>query len=790
MTRILFALLALLAVAGLLYVLTVTFTPSAPARPPVYVPSEDFQPEADPDPDLVEEGEDEGDAPAPENAAFLSGRVVRGGDGVPVGGVAVTAWIRKFRRTVLTDDEGAFDFGGVPVGSVRVRVRSAEFVDPPPRVERLEFGRTYRIEIRLAAGSAVVGHVVDRDTGDALEGIRLSVSGSRQKVVTTGPGGDYRLEGLAMGLASIQAEGNDYPMMRVGVLVPEGAGEVQQDVSLLRGATASGIVTDSAGKPVSGATVGTGFSRGKKVTCGPDGRFTLRALPVKRILRFTAEADGYVAGRSEDLRFKSGEEFDGVTIFLSRGGTVVGQVLLADRSPAVGATVRLVPVERGSGVVRLPTATTGPDGRFEINSVIPGDHRATATLRGTLGGSADVLDVIEDGVTTSIVIQLGVADSITGMVTDEQGRPVKGAQLSARPAEPIPGGRYVSARSAEDGRFSLDGLTPGLYRVGVRPQRGGLEAAFVEVPSGTADVSLTLPAPGEISGRVLQPDGQPVTSCSLRLSPVSGGAGSVFTRVRDPDGNFSLSGLSPGEYRVSASSPDGSNSPGTVVLVASGGRVPGIVLTLMPPGVVTGRVLSETGRPIVGAQVHASTTSRAGSSGRGSARSDRDGGFELKGLRPGTYRIQASKDGMIALTEGIVVLSGVVATADIRFRPTGGILVTVLDESGVPIPGASVHVRSTGGIFVPVRPAPIRESVPPTERAGAARDSRRKATQTNEDGVIHRDGIPEGEVTLSVYARGFELGRQNIMVSAGRTMDVQFVLRAGAAKPAVPRKVR
>ena len=65
MTRILFALLALLAVAGLLYVLTETFTPNAPDLPPVYVPSEDFVPEEDSDPDLADLGVDVGEAPAP-----------------------------------------------------------------------------------------------------------------------------------------------------------------------------------------------------------------------------------------------------------------------------------------------------------------------------------------------------------------------------------------------------------------------------------------------------------------------------------------------------------------------------------------------------------------------------------------------------------------------------------------------------------------------------------------------------------------------------------------------------
>ena len=82
------------------------------------------------------------------------------------------------------------------------------------------------------------------------------------------------------------------------------SGEVKQDFTLVKGATASGIVTDSNGLPVPGAKVGTGFSSGRRVECGEDGRFILKALPVERAVYLSAEAKGYVSGRSDPLRFK------------------------------------------------------------------------------------------------------------------------------------------------------------------------------------------------------------------------------------------------------------------------------------------------------------------------------------------------------------------------------------------------------------------------------------------------------------------------------------------------------
>jgi len=181
MNRILLAILALAAAAGLLYVLLETVAPRTPDLPPIYEPSEVDPPEDKPVGQAFAEGEDQGEAPSLQNSARLSGQVVRHPDGLPVPGVAVTAWVGKFRRTVKSDATGEFDFGAVPAGSVRVRARSAGYVDPRPRVEKLEVGDRRSIEIRLLAGAVLVGHVTDRATGDVLANVRISVAGSTQK---------------------------------------------------------------------------------------------------------------------------------------------------------------------------------------------------------------------------------------------------------------------------------------------------------------------------------------------------------------------------------------------------------------------------------------------------------------------------------------------------------------------------------------------------------------------------------------------------------------------------------
>jgi hypothetical protein len=93
-------------------------------------------------------------------------------------------------------------------------------------------------------------------------------------------------------------------------------------------------------------------------------------------------------------------------------------------------------------------------------------------------------------------------------------------------------------------------------------------------------------------------------------------------------------------------------------------------------------------------------------------------------------------------------------------------------------------------MFVPVRKARAPRSMPPDERANVNRKSRMSAARTNEDGFCRRDGIPEGEIRVTVTAKGYALAQQNVVVIAGRTSNVEVVLVAGAASSGSERKVK
>ena len=118
------------------------------------------------------------------------------------------------------------------------------------------------------------------------------------------------------------------------------------------------------------------------------------------------------------------------------------------------------------------------------------------------------------------------------------------------------------------------------------------------------------PSRGSIRGRVIGEGGRPVTGASITALPVNIASNvqamvtSFFRPVSsDADGQFQLTGLSPGAYTIAASA--------LGYVLSDSGPLPfhrpgdSITLTLVRGGVITGKVTNTSGDPVVGAVVRA-----------------------------------------------------------------------------------------------------------------------------------------------------------------------------------------
>jgi hypothetical protein len=163
---------------------------------------------------------------------------------------------------------------------------------------------------------------------------------------------------------------------------------------------------------------------------------------------------------------------------------------------------------------------------------------------------------------------------------------------------------------------------------------------------------------GEISGRVVTEDGNGVPNVSVNLFRVSTGteqrgqiAGRASTVITDEEGKFRFSDLAPRLYSVNVYQTRGYAMQPSPASDRSERRYYRIgenaTITLIKGGVITGKVTTVEGEPVVGVYVSAIMVRddegfkvRQNSGGR-SRRTDDRGIYRLYGLVPGSYIVYA-----------------------------------------------------------------------------------------------------------------------------------------------------
>ena len=155
-----------------------------------------------------------------------------------------------------------------------------------------------------------------------------------------------------------------------------------------------------------------------------------------------------------------------------------------------------------------------------------------------------------------------------------------------------------------------------------------------------------------ITGRVIATDGTPLPRARVMARSDELRVGRIART--DESGRYEIRDLQAGRYTVTATRSGfitlsyGQRRPrerGTPIELATGSRLSRIDFALPPGSVITGRVLDETGEPLVGATVTAlQYTYRRGArtlTSEGGDRTDDRGAYRIFGLMPGEYYIRA-----------------------------------------------------------------------------------------------------------------------------------------------------
>ena len=526
----------------------------------------------------------------------------------------------------------------------------------------------------------------------------------------------------------------------------------------------TGRATDDAGKGIGGARVrfagdaGSGDEGGAMAEgkTDPQGRFVITAAPDLEYYGIEVRAAGYALSSTTAAGTGSS------TVVLKRGGTIEGVVLDSSGQPAPGAVLR---------VGRLAVESDSL-GRYRLEDVPSGPTRLRA-LKGELVASEVVR--VKKGEIARVELRLGPSSAVEGTVTDERSRrPIAGARVSvlARGARLEDAAEAEEVRSDSRGRFRVAGLSARKYSVWVeRP--GYLSAqATGAAAARPVPVSVALRRSGGIAGRVVDDKNAPVAGVRVQTKFTGGiraamaagflSARGSFTRA---DGTFRLRGLAPGQISVVATREGyvAAARDGIAVRAAEVSR--GTTLVLRRGLDVKGRVDTQTGAPIAGAEIRILPPKEPSSnfmwSGgdetpqKPSAVTDGSGRFTARGLAAGLHSARVSANGFATRSFEALEAGGKASGAWPVFvlAPSAAIEGVVRGTGGEPI--ADAEVWAYGGT----------ESIETSARSDAG-------------GGFRCDGWPGGAaVELMVQAPGYAMRRLNVAAPAS---GVTIVLTTAA----------
>lgn len=235
--------------------------------------------------------------------ARVTGTVTDAATGQPLSGVNVS--VLNTGISAITGADGQYILAGITPGDVVIEAAKSGY-DSSQTAVHLDANETLLLSpiLSMPANPAfsIMGTVTDEQTGDALSGATVTVSGGASAATQTDALGIYKLSGLTPGSVTVSISLTGYQDATVSFvaengrtfsfspgLVPDGMTppEVQQ------GGVTGKVLDERSHLPLSGVTI-SAMTDGapRTTTSGSDGSFTLGELPAGGV-QLTFSRDGY-----------------------------------------------------------------------------------------------------------------------------------------------------------------------------------------------------------------------------------------------------------------------------------------------------------------------------------------------------------------------------------------------------------------------------------------------------------------------------------------------------------------
>lgn len=439
----------------------------------------------------------------------VAGVVTAENSGEPVGRITVDA-VRITRdgpvtvASTATDEEGAFEVGGLPPGTYVVRYSAPGFEEvwfpaagSVASAERFRVGAQQKADgkdVKITGLPGSLAGVVDTgaDAGQvpvALE-VRPVLGGVPGDVIArTNAGPDNAFAAVALptpALYEITVSAPGYQPSTVVERLSGGEARLTTTVRLSAGqGSISGLVSDGT-TPLGGVTVTAMSGQVDLTTATPTsgavGRFDLSNLPTPGTYLLTFARDGF-GGQTVAVELGPGQTRTDLDVVLVRGtGAISGRVT----SSAGGALGDVAVTVSGNGTTTsTSTLTAGGVGNYAVGGLsTPGRYTLTFSRDGFADATLAV-DLGPSGLATGVDVVLSpTTASVRGNVSDGcAGTGIAGVQITATNGTTDV---TTSAASGPAGDYILTALVPGSYAISFTANGFNTETILVVVDPGVA----------------------------------------------------------------------------------------------------------------------------------------------------------------------------------------------------------------------------------------------------------------------------------------------------------------
>jgi hypothetical protein len=405
---------------------------------------------------------------------------------------------------------------------------------------------------------------------------------------------------------------------------------------------------------------------------------------------------------------------------------ISGRVVDEDGEPVEGAKVTVL--SAGPAFSRMHDMTTEKDGAFLFPDLHPGTVMVLAEHASGIVVSAELPLALGSRI-QDLVLALDRARTVRGTVTDEDGKPVKGATLSSD--EPPWAKR--AGTTGDDGAYRLERVPRGarLLRVSAAHYNPGLAKLSSEVNGDDEIVNVRLRKESDVDGIVFDVDGAPLRATVLACD----GKDEAHRTLSAPDGRFHFPRDLSSCPMVAVHDKFAPSDP-----ITPGGD--SVTLRMKPGGGISGFVLDDGGSAVTAFFVGIESFTPSYGDREFSVRSggttnftDENGAFALEKLAPGSYVLSVGTDGRSPVRSASIDVTGGQVTKNVRIVLTRGGSVegqVFEDEKRAAVAGARVSFDATS-----------------STRADT------NAATTDANGRYHLDNAPSGPFSLRIEADGY-----------------------------------